>query len=228
VDVLGTVDDRSEKNVSVLNAGLAVLVGLSLFVAAGVKAQDSEQGTSDQGTTELAMAAPEKVEAQLCLQPPATPPVVVEACTEALDAGRLQGIDRAHALVNRGMARRLLGDGAGADQDLRQAAAQYSAVISRTSPEANLIYARALIWHALGDADRALADYNVAARLDPTAPLLFLNRGILLAHYKSDYTLALVDFDQALQLKPADPQVLYRASRERAAAALAVKSFASR
>jgi tetratricopeptide (TPR) repeat protein len=214
--------------VSVSNAGLAVLVSLSLFVAAGVKAQDREQDTSDQGITELAMAAPEKVDTQLCLQPPATPPVVVEACTEALDGGRLQGIDRAHALVNRGTARRLLGDGAGADQDLRQAAAQYSALISRTLPEANLVYARALIWHALGDADRALADYNLAAQLNPTAALIFLNRGILLARFKSDYTLALVDFDQALQLNPADPQVLSRARRERDAAALAVKSFASR
>jgi tetratricopeptide (TPR) repeat protein len=111
--------------------------------------------------------------------------------------------------------------------DLLQAADQYSVLISKSSPQPALIYARAMIWHALGEADRALADYNRVARLEPNNPVVFLNPGIVLARYKADYALALIDFDQVLQLKPADPQVLHRAALERAAA-LAVTSFASR
>ena len=162
-----------------------------------------------------------------CLGLPATnASLVVAACTAAIDAG-LDGPDRARALAHRGNARRLLGDNLGARSDLFQAADQYSALISRASPQRTLIYARAMIWHTLGEADRALADYNWVARLEPGNPNVFLNRGIVLARYKAHYALALIDFEQVLQLKPRDPEVLHRAALERAAA-LAVTSFAAR
>jgi tetratricopeptide (TPR) repeat protein len=204
--------------VGVRGVGLAVLVGL-VFLAGGVRAQD---------TVELAMATPEKSDVGRCLHPSnQTAPLIVAACTEALNAGSLDSPDRALALSNRGRARQAQGDPEGAKSDLLQAADQYSALISRSSPQPALIYARAVIWHTLGEADRALADYNRVARLDPNNPMVFLNRGIVLARYKADYGLALVDFDQVLQLKPGDPAVLHRAALERAAA-LAVTSFASR
>jgi tetratricopeptide (TPR) repeat protein len=206
--------------------GLAVLAGLSFFVAAGTRAQDRDTGT-DEKPVELAMATPEKIDVDRCLKPQAPPSLIVTACTDVLDAGRLYGVDRARALSSRGAARQALGDAMAARSDLLEAAHQYGALISTTSPQPGLVYARALTWHALGEADRALADYNTAARADPTDPVIFLNRGILLARYKSDYKLALVDFDQVLALKPSDPQVLYRVGLERAAA-LAVTNFASR
>lgn len=199
--------------------GLAVLAGLLLFLAAAAKAQT---------TVELAMATPEKSDIERCLhRSNQAPPLIVAACTEAIDAGRLDGPDRALALSNRASARQSIGDSAGARSDLLQAADQYSALISPSSPQPALIYARAVVWHALGEADRALADYNWVARLNPNNPMVFLNRGILLARYKGDYALALIDFDQVLQLKPGDPQVLHRAAQERAAA-LAITNFASR
>lgn len=214
---------RSEENVGVRSVGLAVLAGLSLFNAGLFNANEARA----QNTVELAMAAPEKSDIERCLHPPAAAPaLVVAACTAAIDAG-LDSPDRARALAERGTARQSLGDGMGARSDLLQAADQYSALISKSSPQPALIYARGMIWHALGEADRALADYDRVARRDPNNPVVFLNRGIVLARYKADYALALIDFDQVLQLRPADPQVLHRAALERAAA-LAVTSFASR
>jgi tetratricopeptide (TPR) repeat protein len=204
--------------VGVRGVGLAILAWL-VFGAGGARAQD---------TVELAMATPEKSDVRRCLDPSnQIAPLIVAACTEAIDSGSLDRPDRALALSNRGRARQAQGDIEGAKSDLLQAADQYSALISRSSPQPALIYARAVIWHTLGEADRALADYNWVARLGPNNPMVFLNRGIVLARYKADYGLALVDFDQVLQLKPSDPAVLHRAALERAAA-LAVTSFASR
>jgi len=201
--------------VGLRKVGLAMLAGL-LFLAVEARAQ----------TVELAMAmpTPEKSASERCLRSSSAPQVIA-ACSEALDAG-LDGADRARALARRGNARQSLGDGMGAKSDLLQAADQYDALISPLSPPA-LVYARAVIWHALGEADRALADYNRVARMQPNEPLVFLNRGLVLARYKADYALALIDFDQVLQLKPANPEVLHRAALERAAA-LAITSFASR
>jgi tetratricopeptide (TPR) repeat protein len=202
-----------EGTVGLRNVGLAVLAGL-LFLVVEARAQ----------TVELAMAAPEKSAGERCLRSPSAS-VVIAACSEALEAG-LDGPDRARALARRGKARQSLGDGMGAKSDLLQAADQYDALISPLSPPA-LIYARAVIWHTLGEADRALADYNRVARMQPNDPMVFLNRGLVLARYKADYALALIDFDEVLQLKPGDPEMLHRAALERAAA-LAITSFASR
>lgn len=202
----------------VRDVGLAVLAGLLLSSAGAASAQDA---------VELAMAAPQASAVQRCLRPRGeAAALVVAACTEALDAG-LNGPDRALALTRRGNARQTMGDGMAAKSDLLQAADQYDALISDSSPQPALLYARGTIWHALGEVDRALDDYNRAARLAPNDPMIFLNRGILLVRYKADYALALIDFEQVLQLKPRDPEVLHRAALERAAA-LTVTNSASR
>jgi tetratricopeptide (TPR) repeat protein len=76
---------------------------------------------------------------------------------------------------------------------------------------------RGQAWHALGDADRALADYNRVAWMAPGWPMVFLNRGLLLAHDKKQFDLAVIDFDQALSLG-LDPQLRVRVLEEKAAA----------
>jgi tetratricopeptide (TPR) repeat protein len=211
-----------EENVDVRGIGLAGLTALSLCLAGAASAQNPAHDT-----IELALAAPPAPRVERCLHPRgAADSLVVAACTDALDAG-LDGPDKALALVHRGNARRSLGDDTGAKSDLLLAADQYGSLISDSSPQPAMIYARATIWHALGEADRALADYDRAARLDPNNPMIFLNRGILLVRYKADYALAVIDFEQALQLEPRDPEVRRRAMAERAAA-LAVTRAASR
>lgn len=181
-----------------------------------VTAQAHAQGLQAQSSVEIAMAMPDRADIELCLGPSAAPALVATTCTDALDSGRLDTVDRARALSKRAAARHQMGDEHGARADLLQAANQYSTLISPASPEVTLLYARATIWHALGEADQALADYNLAARLDPKDPIIFLNRGILLERFKADYALALVDFEQVLSLKPKDPDVLTRAQTERA------------
>ncbi|CAN5546020.1 hypothetical protein BH10PSE6_BH10PSE6_04610 [soil metagenome] len=89
--------------------------------------------------------------------------------------------------------------------------------MSSWHPQPELLYGRAMAWHALGEADKALADYNRAARLDPLDPMIFLNRGILLAHEKHDRYLALIDFEQVLALKPLSSRILRRAEQEQVA-----------
>jgi tetratricopeptide (TPR) repeat protein len=142
---------------------------------------------------------------------------VIAACNEALMPGGLDGKDRALGLYNRGRAREALADQAGSDTDLREAAAQYTAIMSSWHPQPEILYGRAKAWHALGEADKALADYNRAAQLNPLDSMIFLNRGILLAHEKRDRYLALIDFERVLALEPASSRVLRRAEQESAA-----------
>jgi len=117
-----------------------------------------------------------------------------------------------------------MGDGAKARSDLLASANQYTALMPISNPPVALLYARAVVWHSLGDADRAIADYDQVARMAPTEPLVSLNRGILLARYKQQYRLALMDFDRVLELKPKNPEVAYRAAQERAVAMAAISS----
>ncbi len=147
---------------------------------------------------------------------------MIAACDEAI--GGLDGTDRALALFNRGRARQVLGDKAGGESDLRQSAAEYTAGMSTSKPQAARLYGRANAWHALREFDKALADYNNAARLDPLEPLIFLNRGILLAHEKKDRYLALIDFETVLALEPNNARVLRRAEQEWAALMLVSES----
>lgn len=153
-----------------------------------------------------------------CLRPGAPRSIaVIGACNEAIRPGGLQGVERALGLYNRGRARQALGEKGGAETDLRAAAAQYTETISRWQPQPEILHGRAKAWHALGETDKALADYNLAARRDPLQPMTFLNRGILLAHEKRDRYLALIDFERVLALAPLSSRILRRAQQEQAA-----------
>jgi len=61
---------------------------------------------------------------------------------------------------------------------------------------------RAGYWSARGELDRALADYNEAAKIDPTKSDPFLRRGNFWRYQKGDLDQALADYNQAIALVP--------------------------
>ena len=69
------------------------------------------------------------------------------------------------------------------------------------SDRINALIARASIFISKGDADRAIADYDVALQLDPTLADIFNARGEL-HRKKGDRPRALSDFAAALRLNP--------------------------
>lgn len=68
---------------------------------------------------------------------------------------------------------------------------------------ATLLLKRGLKYHAKGDNDRAMADYDAAIRLDPQNADAFYNRGVEYRN-KGDYDRAIADFDEVIRLDPQD------------------------
>ena len=62
---------------------------------------------------------------------------------------------------------------------------------------------RGLAWMSKGDHDRAIADFDVAIRLNPSAPQTFTNRGLGWIH-KGEYDRAVADLDAAIGLNARD------------------------
>lgn len=65
-------------------------------------------------------------------------------------------------------------------------------------------YCKGLAWHAKGDAGRAIAAYSVAIGIDAKDDASHYARGMARADRK-DYAGAVVDFDEALELDPGNP-----------------------
>ena len=68
---------------------------------------------------------------------------------------------------------------------------------------AKAYYTRALEWVTLGNHDRALADFDVAAELDPKLPGIYYNRALSWSE-KGEHDRAIIDYDAALRLTPRD------------------------
>jgi tetratricopeptide (TPR) repeat protein len=60
---------------------------------------------------------------------------------------------------------------------------------------------RGLAYKAMGDLDRAIADFGEAIRLDPNYVLAYFDRGAIWK-LKGDLDRAMYDFDQAIRLEP--------------------------
>jgi len=68
---------------------------------------------------------------------------------------------------------------------------------------AKAYYTRALEWASQGNHDRALADFDLAADLDPRLPSIYYNRALSRSE-KGDHDRAIVDYDAALRANPGD------------------------
>ena len=89
----------------------------------------------------------------------------------------------------------------GPDELSRNGATDDSAAIKLDSTQPVYFDNRGLSYAASGDDDRAIADFDEAIRLSPTAGSL-TNRGDAYQH-KGDHDRAIVDYDRALKLDPA-------------------------
>lgn len=175
-------------------AALVFAVGLSTSSSIAI-AREYEQA-----------AAKEIPERALCLQgldkPDPDARLPLAACTTVLTSGRAVPRDIALAYLSRAFAERRLGEAATAHADYARAAALLGTVIEPKQPEPLLLYRRATAWHALGDTERALADYDAALGGGLRRADAFLNRGLLLARAKGDLRKAMADFEQAATLEP--------------------------
>lgn len=131
-------------------------------------------------------------------------------CSEAIQSRQLTPGEIAAARLNRGAARAAMGDGMLAGGDYREALRHYDSAIDPAQPEALNLYRRGAALDALGQAERALEDYDEAIRLDPKYPRAYYARGVLLASYKRTYDRAIGDFDKVLALQPDNIAALIR------------------
>ena len=124
------------------------------------------------------------------------------ACSAALQTRRLKPSEIALARLTRGIARTALGDKVLAAEDYAEALKHYDGAVDPRNPDSLNLYRRATSLHAVGETDRALADYGDAIRVDPNNSLAYLGRGVLLAARKRAYNRAIEDFDKVLVLQP--------------------------
>ena len=81
---------------------------------------------------------------------------------------------------------------------------------------AKLHYNRGIEWAAKNNYDRAIADYDIAIRLDPRNGDAYYNRGGAWGS-KGDHDRAIADYDVAIKLNPKDPAAYNSRGFERVA-----------
>ncbi len=131
-------------------------------------------------------------------------------CSAAIMSRELTPDELALARLIRGSARAALGDKVMAGDDYMEALKRYDSLIDSQNSDALNLFRRAVAADAVGNTDKALADFNQAIRLDPQATLAFLGRGVLLATRKRSYERAIADFDKVLVLEPDNVLALIR------------------
>ena len=135
-----------------------------------------------------------------CGQEPTEPAKSIEACTEALDSGRLEPLQAAAAHYNRGRIHTTAGDFAEAVDD-------FNAAIQLNELDPVFYHDRGTAQRKAEDYDAAIESYTKATDLgfEPKFGVYF-NRGVAY-HYKGDRDNALKDFQRADMLQPGNPQV---------------------
>ena len=63
---------------------------------------------------------------------------------------------------------------------------------------------RGWVWHAKGEHDKAMSDYDRAVQLDPRFAAAYVNRGLARAD-DEDWDEAFADFDRAIHSSPMMP-----------------------
>jgi tetratricopeptide (TPR) repeat protein len=130
------------------------------------------------------------------------------ACSQALQTRRLRPDEVALARLTRGVARTMLGNIVASNEDYLEALKYYDGTIDLAHPDALTLFRRAVAERGLGQADRALADYDDALRRDPKNQAVYLQRGLLLATRARNFRRAIGDFNRTLELEPRNFQAL--------------------
>jgi len=131
-----------------------------------------------------------------------------DACSQALQTRRLRPDEVALARLTRGVARTMLGNIVASNEDYLEALKYYDGAIDLAHPDALTLFRRAVAEQGVGQADRALADYDDAVRRDPKNQAVYLQRGILLATRARNLRRAIGDFNRTLELEPRNFQAL--------------------
>ena len=135
------------------------------------------------------------------------PEQTIEACTAAIDSGRLMGAAQVRALMARGILHHGFGKLAyGRNRDAAMAAfdraiADFSSAIKLEPGSAAAHVARGTVHFDKLELDRAIADYDTAIRLDPASAKARFMRGYA-RFSKGDVDRALTDYAEAIRLKP--------------------------
>ena len=175
--------------------GIGVAAALSL-AAHGVDAREVEQQAS--------LAA-----APLCVDRTDIPPDTrVAACTLAIDARKLMGVELAAAHLTRGQAYRASGNQERASADYSVAIALLNEANGAAGLSSHQFLQRGIAHHAIQDIERALSDYDEAIRLDTGNALAHVDRGVLLATRRADMRRAIADFSRGLALVPDNAETL--------------------
>ncbi|MES1943337.1 hypothetical protein PC39_04422 [Salinisphaera sp. PC39] len=93
-------------------------------------------------------------------------------------------------------------------QRYREALALYEEALSRYPGDADLLYARSLVWERLGDIDRAEADLRAVLSQEPGDPRALNALGYMLSNHSRRYEEARRYIEQALEADPDNPVII--------------------
>ena len=139
-------------------------------------------------------------DAQDCISITRNPDKAIEACTRAINSGKVPQRDLAQVHYSRGAELATKGD-----HD--RAIADFDTAIRINPQLAEALYSRGISWAHKGEPDRAIPDFDAALRLNPKNADALQSRGTEWL-MKGDYKRAMVDFDAAARLDP-QPQDLH-------------------
>ena len=127
---------------------------------------------------------------------------VIQACTAAIQSGRLNSEGLAYALGKRAYAYYV-------DYEWESALQDANRSIELNSSNAWVVALRGSVWEELDETGRALDDYNRSIALDATDSYVFYRRGRVYEDLEMVDN-ALRDFDTAIRLDPADRDSMRR------------------
>jgi tetratricopeptide (TPR) repeat protein len=132
---------------------------------------------------------------------PIPPDVVIQGCTEVIQAAQVTIVKLAAAFNNRGVAHKMKGEYDQALEDYGQAI--------RLLPNSAVHYNnRGIVYRLKHDYDRAIADYDEAIWLNSDYPAAYYNRALAYVD-KGNYEHALSDLSVVLRFNPQNALALY-------------------
>lgn len=185
----------------------SVVIRPACYAATGLVALLALGSPASAQSVQQASLAP--VPASLCLdEEEQNPARLILACNIAIDSGKLAPRERARAHLRRAAAQETAGERSRAEADRRVAIRLFDSVIGANRSDSVALLERGKAYSDLGDAERALADYDETIRLDSNSSSALVHRGVLLAMRKAEARKAIADFDRALAINPKSVEAL--------------------